>query len=404
MGASDMRGALVLFEGLPPTVIDSQVLTHVRLVRERLGFDFSVIAVAHNELLYKTSLARLEQARQIAGGPVHVVRGVRPMLPGSMVINRLLFTRCLDVMGPISLIHARTDYAAAVAGPLACRRRIPMLWDCRGDSIAELQERLSDSPAFVRPFAVARESLLRRERRLAGQTCTAACFVSTELQKIMSQCIGDKPCWIVPCVAAEDEFFVSEPLREKRRTELGIAADEAAYIYSGSLAGYQCFEETVGIFRRVHAGGRKAKLIVLTPEVDAARQMTGDLPRNSVICKPVPHAEVNGFLNAADFGMLLRAPTPVNRVAFPTKFAEYSLAGLKVIMKDDPPSCVELAKVFGNYVPADRAASPLWSPAERARCAEAAIKPLGRLARMPAYAEIYKALNGSPHADVRPAA
>ena len=35
----NMRGAFVLFEGLLPTVIDSQVLTHVRLVREMLRID-----------------------------------------------------------------------------------------------------------------------------------------------------------------------------------------------------------------------------------------------------------------------------------------------------------------------------------------------------------------------------
>ena len=47
-----MRAVLVLFEGLPATVIDSQVLAHVRLVREALGIDLSVIAVACSRALF----------------------------------------------------------------------------------------------------------------------------------------------------------------------------------------------------------------------------------------------------------------------------------------------------------------------------------------------------------------
>lgn len=408
MAATERRGAFVLFEGLPATVIDSQVLTHVRLAREKLGFDFSVIAFTHGDALYRASSARLERARQIAGGRVELVRGVRPMVPGSTLFNRRLLDQRIEALvgalGPISLIHARTDYAAAVAGALARRRGIAMLWDCRGDSAAELQVRMDAKSAFVAPLAAARRALLRRERAIAGETCKAACFVSKPLHDLMRTYLGEKPSWVIPCLAAEEEFFVSGGLREKQRAKLGIGAEEIVYIYSGGLAGYQLFGETIAVFGRICAERGNARLIVLTPEIEKAQGMAADLPRDRVICKSVPNSEVNAYLNAADFGFLLRAPTAVNRVAFPTKFAEYCLAGLKVIMKNDPPSCVEVAKGLGNYVATDEADAVGWSVNERMRCGQAAIALLGRQARMQTYGEIYAMLSGTSQTARRPAA
>lgn len=388
-----MRGALVLFEGLPPTVIDSQVLTHVRLARERLGIDIAVVAVACSRALFEKSSARLERARQVADGEVHLIRGVRPALPGSMLINRVLLRRALDALGHISFLHARADYSAAVAGPWARRRNLPMLWDCRGDSRAEMRERLSGKSAFMVGY---RSRLLRRELQIAGRSCAGACFVTRQLRDLMAEFMAGQPSWVIPCLAPENEFFFDPVLRDKVRSELAIGADEAVYVYSGSLVAYQRFDETVETFQRVLAAGQKARLIALTPDVERARQACAVMPAGSVICRSVEHAQVNGYLNAADFGMLLRDSSPVNHVAFPTKFAEYALTGLKVVMKDSPPSCVEVARELGNYVALGADAAP-WQQAERARCAGQAAQKLGRLAAMPTYASIYTRLvSGRP--------
>jgi hypothetical protein len=391
MAVSDMRGALVLFEGLPPTVIDSQVLTHVRLARERLGIDIAVVSFACSPSLFEVSQARLDRARSLAGGDVHLARGVRPAMPGSLTINRRRLAGALDRLGGIAFVHARADYAAAVTGPLARRRDLPMLWDCRGDARAELQERFADAALWLKPAVALRSAAMRRELRIAGESCAGACFVTPQLRDLMAEHLADQPCWVIPCLAPETEFFFDPALRARARHELRIGAGEAVYIYSGSLAGYQGFDETVVVFGRVLAAGRTARLVVLTPDADRARQRLDGLPAERFICRSVAHQEVNGYLNAADFGILLRDATPVNHVAFPTKFAEYALTGLKVVMKDAPPACVDAARRLGNYTALGAPAVPL-SDAERAAVAAAAVPSLGRIAAMPAYADIYGAL------------
>ena len=46
----------------------------------------------------------------------------------------------------------------------------------------------------------------------------------------------------------------------------------------------------------------------------------------------VSYKDINDYLNAADFGLLLREDTPTNNVASPTKFAEYLMAGLPTLI------------------------------------------------------------------------
>jgi glycosyltransferase involved in cell wall biosynthesis len=390
-----MRGALILFEGLPPTVIDSQVLTHVRLARERLGIDIAVVAVACSRSLFESSQARLERVRQNAGGEVYLSLGLRPALPGSVAANRRLLAGALDRLGPLSFVHARADYAAAVAGPLARARNAPMLWDCRGDARAELRERFGDMPTFMKPLVAMRLALMQRELKIAGEYCAGASFVTPQLRDLMAGFLSGQPSWIIPCVALETEFFFDPALRERVRDELRIGAEEVVYIYSGSLAAYQGFGEVIAVFRSARAAKQNVRLVILTPDIERARRACVEFPAGSVICRSVEHAQVNSYLNAADFGMLLRESTPVNHVAFPTKFAEYALTGLKIVMKNSPPSCVDVARALGNHVEPGRDAAP-FSPPERAHYAGQATSRLGRLAAMATYAAIYKSL-GSAH-------
>jgi hypothetical protein len=384
------RGAFVLFEGLLPTVIDSQVLTHVRLVRELLGIDMTVIAFACTAGVHRQSVQALAHARRTAGGDVSLYRGVRPASPGSTLINRLLLRRALKDAGPIAFLHARGDYAAAVSGPLTQDRGVPMLWDCRGDSRAELYERIGAASFMQRLPLELRAWMSLQDLKAAGRTCAGSSFVSEALRDLMSRYCSGKPNWVLPCLANENDFFFDEGLRRRMRTELGYGADDPVYVYSGSLAGYQCFDEMVSVFMTTLRSRPNARLIVLTPYVDAARAKLAGLPADRVLCRSVANAEVNDYLNAADFGFLLRDDTPVNRVAFPTKFAEYALAGLRVIMKHSPPSCVAEAGMLGNNLALEEAGqAALPPPGLRAEIAAAARARMGRRASIERFAEIY---------------
>ncbi len=391
--AANLRGAFVLFEGLLPTVIESQVLTHVRLVRELLGIDLTVIAFACTAEVHAQSAAALPRARRTAGGAVHLFRGIRPAVPGSAMVNRWLLRRALDRIEPFALLHARGDYAAAVTGPLACASSVPMLWDCRGDSRSELRERIG-AVSFAQKVPLAlRAWMSLQDLNAAGRTCAGACFVSQPLLELMAKYVQGKPSWVLPCLANEEEFLFDPALRKQVRAELGFQNGDPVYAYSGSLAGYQCFDEVVDTFKKIARANPTARLLVLTPYADAARKKLVAVPAARVRCMAVGHAEVNKYLNAADFGFLLRKDLPVNRVAFPTKVAEYAMAGLPVIMKQSPPSCVAEAHAIGNYLALDDVrAATVVPPAQRAAISQLARERMGRRVSMQRFAQIYHTL------------
>jgi len=155
--AGRVRVLYALFEGLPETVIDSQVAEHIRSVRDGLGWEFELWAVDCSASGFARSLRRRDAVAAHTGCRVRVLRGVRPAVPLSRRLNRLRLARALgNGRPPFDLIHARTDYTAAVVGPIARRHGLPMIWDCRGDRVAEFEARSGEGGAA--------KGLLRRWR------------------------------------------------------------------------------------------------------------------------------------------------------------------------------------------------------------------------------------------------
>ena len=71
----------------------------------------------------------------------------------------------------------------------------------------------------------------------------------------------------------------------------------------------------------------------MTPDVEEARSLAKEvLLEDRYDVRAVPHAEIPRYLRAADLGLLFREPHPLNEVACPTKFAEYMMSGLPVLI------------------------------------------------------------------------
>ena len=381
------RGLYVLFEGLADTVIDSQVLAHVRDMRTSGIIDFEIWSFAWGNL-YDRSVARLPQAETIAAGTVRVLPCVRPVVPFSALLNALRLRRELTARdGTFELIHARTDYAAAVCSRLGRTSGAEIVWDCRGDTAAEIEARRADSPTAARIGGM----VARRRVARAAAACRRAIFVSDELRETLG--FHDKPFEIIPCAASEATFFFDTNLRREARRTLGYSEAHRVVVYSGSLEFYQCFPESVALFRRLSDRDGSLRLLVLTPKVAAAETLLQSLPRNYVRVLHVPLERVNDYLNAADFALMLRRRSPVNRVASPTKFAEYCLAGLPVIMTDAVAQSHELASRFGNLIlERDGELRQPLEPrdaGERLRIATVARRELSRAACRERYGRLY---------------
>jgi hypothetical protein len=133
----------------------------------------------------------------------------------------------------------------------------------------------------------------------------------------------DLKSFVLPCVNAElapDCFF-----RPQKYTR-------PSFVYAGSLHKWQCFPQTLAVFKEVKALLADARLTVFTGEIAKARQMVQELDVEGVEIEHVSLAELQHRLAEFKYGFVLRADHIVNRVATPTKVSSYMAAGVIPIM------------------------------------------------------------------------
>ncbi|MBS1107377.1 MAG: gfo [Deltaproteobacteria bacterium] len=291
-----MSGASFLFlmsEGLDATVIDSQVVDGLVAVR-REGIRFDLLSLADGRRWLRERRYYQRRCIEVAartGGSVRVVPMPRKLgVGGPLGTTALLLAEHLRRGGRL-VVHARTDYAAYFAS-FAARldRGIRYIFDCRGDGPPEF---LLDARQFHLSERQTARGLRRMERVGAGAARHASFVlaVSTVLRDRLVARHGIYPTRIsvVPCVA-----------------------DAEMLVY----------------------------FLILTPDLEAAAEHAQRLliPGRYKILSAA-HAEVPGYLRASDLGMLLRAPDPLNEAACPTKFAEYVMTGLPVLISAGIGDC-----------------------------------------------------------------
>lgn len=317
-----MKNLFLFFEGLATNVIDSQVLIHCRKMKE-IGVEFEIWAFACNDTLYKSSLARINYAKELSQCEVKVFKGIRPAYPFSEIINsNLVKKNLLKYNTQFNFIHARTDYSAHIASLITDK----FIWDCRGDTLSEFQKEYEYSNNLL-------GKLYKRYKIQTSikfsQKAKKAIFVSNFLKNKLRY---TKQSYVIGCAADDKLFFYDKDLRKRKRKELNLSENDKVLIYSGGMAHYQMFPQTVEFFNGLTSDW---KFIVLTTGVDIAHKYLQNVSSNRYILKSVKLEDVNAYLNASDIGIMLREQDDLNRSASPTKYAEYSMSGLNIIYSDD---------------------------------------------------------------------
>ena len=367
---SDKKILFLMHEGVGATIFQSQVAVHA-LEMKRHGYDVEVWTYETSLKSFESSRRNVESFKRLGTLKIRLLRGVYVFLPFSAQVNAFILWCHLRLSTEkFDLIHARADYSAAVYSFIARLAGVPMLWDCRGDSYAETEQALAKRGRVPR---LVQRTILRaveRQEALAGATCVAANFVSRLLEARKSRSLHGQPSFVIPCPVSSQYFHLDPRLRVERRAELGYAPDDLVLVYSGAMSTYQSFEAYVDLVgKMMRSGDVHVRLLIVTPDQDRARQyLAGRLPERVYRLRAAPYAAMNGYLNAADYGMLLRDQSPINDVASPTKFGEYCLAGLPVILDGNVQQTMEISTAIGNYESyADVANGKRLRPVDRTR-------------------------------------
>jgi hypothetical protein len=100
------------------------------------------------------------------------------------------------------------------------------------------------------------------------------------------------------------------------------------FAYVGSLSVWQCFDETLKIYKRIEDAIPDASIKILTFQEDEARKKVKSVGIKHYEIKSVPQEQVREELGDVSYGFVIRGESIVNKVATPTKLSSYLAAGV----------------------------------------------------------------------------
>ncbi len=376
-GKQRRRFVYLVSGGLASTVIDSQVITVLQRMAERgIVFDLFIYQVRPHEGERAAASRRLAEVRRLLPGKVRLwtwpnvqflvrrtidvtestEKPAQPRATGSLerilgavriealkwrgLVMQAVIVACVARSiwrREVIVLHARGGTFDVAMGLKRWYSGFRVLADFRGDAPAEYLYNAARHGLSLDDAKVRREHTLLRE--LDGRVLVGADGVHCVSQALKSHLEGEHQVRrarirVVPGLADEGKFYFDEEARKRVRQDLGLEG-KSVFIYAGSMLAWQAPHALLRVWK--HLSGRLAsvQLVLLTPEEDRARILARRAGlsegRGLIICS-AHHDDVRGYLSAADVGLLLRESHPLNHVASPTKFAEYLLCGLAVLI------------------------------------------------------------------------
>ena len=159
---------------------------------------------------------------------------------------------------------------------------------------------------------------------------------------------------VFPGAADSDYFFYDKEIRNSFREKLNFSKEDIVIVYSGRLEmKWEIPDKVFDFFKDLNSKKINYKLLLITPDIAIANELIKEYDLEGLVfVMAISFKDVNKYLNASDVGLLLREDVVMNNVASPTKFAEYLMAGLPVIISAAVHDFAETVQVteFGAVV------------------------------------------------------
>lgn len=323
----------IFMQEYKPTVIESQVFSWLETTRDL--FDHNAVVSVVSSRGAQLSKKRVDEIESKHGIRYHQIA-----LPGVIGIRDLillLFVLKLYFkhLNAGSLIFQSRFMLFSFINPIiSLLPKLKLVYEARGTATVEYKYSVDAGRISAR-----KERIVRLRERLILKYSDLIISVSQKQKDFFAKEYGagvSNKVLVIPGAADPLKFYYNEELRNAVRERMGIEG-KTVFLYSGRLdKPWQIPEEVFRTFKRIYIQVPNAFFIVLTPDKGIAKQLFANngIPDSAFFITYISLAEINDYLNATDYGILFRENLPINNQASPTKFAEYILAGLKVIISE----------------------------------------------------------------------
>jgi len=327
------------YDGINCSVFDSQIYTYCHLLSKNslkvrlINFDTNISSEEYiNKMKLYSNCNNLRvlsiQKNKKFGFLINkkLINAVIKLINDKNTINEKIIIHCRGIFGSFIGLKVRRK--------LKNKLNIKVISDFRGTVIDEYLMRYKNKNGLLK---IMLKFLIIKINSIQSYVCKNVDYilcVSKKLEEYLkSKYIIICGVSIIPTCIDSDKTGFDQEERRKIRNELELE-DKFVVAYCGGGQGYQSPEDLINAFIRISQRVEEALFLILTgdKEIFAAFLNVSNVDKSKYLIRYAPHNEVYKYLSAADCGILLRDSNNVNKVASPTKFAEYINCNLPVFI------------------------------------------------------------------------
>lgn len=328
----------------------SQAVEYAQLLKDTVAFDFCFFLCLGDYIRKRKELPGFSASISAkTGGRVYFIPAFIKFDRFSVMLASIMFMLFLfRFSGRRIVIHARGEIAATLAQRAnLLMKNVGYIFDMRGDTLAEFRYSYANILSKRRI-----EQIVKRRNRLQKKSAFSASKVICVSNALKSLTVkrwnlNPEKIFVLPCAVTGSRFAYNSELRHQMRQRL-LLDNKFVLIYCGGIGYWHYSTELFKMAGHLMKEHEDVFFISLSPDDQKASALAENfLPRGRYLSQNAKREEVPSYLMASDMGILLREKDPLNRVASPTKFAEYISAGLSVIISEEVGDYSGLVKSLG---------------------------------------------------------
>lgn len=345
------------FDGVFSTIFDSQVS---KLLQYLISNEQNIGYINFDKNLNDSNYKRKIQTLKDYGLKVYEIEKIKR---GTILENLILNSYIRKLSKLISsfietdiILHCRGhigSYLGLQAKNRLKDKNIRVIADLRGAMIEEYELIYKDKSLMHNVIAnLSKDKLISIEKYVIFNADKITCVSNSFKNYLVRKYNYSKDISVVPTCIDLKQFCYDNEARKRIRKELCIE-DRYVVVFSGGCQNWQQPDKIMDTFIKIKSIRENSVLLILSNDIEGfnSYMIKYNIPKNDNIIMSVPYNKVNQYLSACDLALLLRENTIINKVASPTKFAEYLSCFLPVVVSPNIGDLDEYIKTykFGIY-------------------------------------------------------